>query len=328
MAATSRPPLIGVTTSEIRRAERTDPLPEGEPPQHEMALGMPYVRALERAGGVPVVLPPVDAATHPRARSRRSRGSACRAGPTSIPPPTAPSAHPTSGRPSPASTRSSSRSCAAPTPPGCRSSASAAAARCSTSRAAARSTSTSRVDGRPPPDRPGLARPTHVVDIEPRLAAGRRSAARRELAGQLLPPPGGRPRSAAACARSAWAPDGIDRGASRATRRLRARRPVARRVARRPPSSSRSSARSSAAAAGAATRRARRPCAASPASCAPTAPPDATRSSGWHAALAPRGPDGDGIWTGDGARARPPAAGDHRPLASAARSRWSTASSG
>jgi putative glutamine amidotransferase len=43
----------------VRRAERTQPLPEGEPPQHEMALGMPYVRALARAGAVPIVLPPL-----------------------------------------------------------------------------------------------------------------------------------------------------------------------------------------------------------------------------------------------------------------------------
>jgi putative glutamine amidotransferase len=54
-----RRPLVGVTTSEVRRAERTRPLPEGEPPQHEMALGMPYVRALARAGAVPIVLPPL-----------------------------------------------------------------------------------------------------------------------------------------------------------------------------------------------------------------------------------------------------------------------------
>ncbi len=54
-------PLVGVTTSEVRRAERTQPLPEGEPPQHEMALGMPYVRALARAGAVPIVLPPLPA---------------------------------------------------------------------------------------------------------------------------------------------------------------------------------------------------------------------------------------------------------------------------
>jgi putative glutamine amidotransferase len=60
------PPLIGVTTSEIRRAEAIEQVPEGEPPQHEMALGMPYVRALERAGAVPVVLPPVATALIPR----------------------------------------------------------------------------------------------------------------------------------------------------------------------------------------------------------------------------------------------------------------------
>jgi putative glutamine amidotransferase len=54
-----------VTTSEVRRAERTQPLPEGEPPQHEMALGMPYVRALARAGAIPVVLPPLDAEALP-----------------------------------------------------------------------------------------------------------------------------------------------------------------------------------------------------------------------------------------------------------------------
>lgn len=52
-------PLIGVTTSEVRRAEHTQPLPEGEPSQHEMALGMPYVRAIARAGGIPIVLPPL-----------------------------------------------------------------------------------------------------------------------------------------------------------------------------------------------------------------------------------------------------------------------------
>src|SRR5829696_9061381 len=60
-----RRPLVGVTTSEVRRAERTQPLPEGEPPQHEMALGMPYVRALARAGAVPIVLPPLSVDTVP-----------------------------------------------------------------------------------------------------------------------------------------------------------------------------------------------------------------------------------------------------------------------
>ena len=52
-------PLIGVTTSEVRLAEHADPLPEGDPPQREMALGMVYMRAIELAGGMPVVLPPL-----------------------------------------------------------------------------------------------------------------------------------------------------------------------------------------------------------------------------------------------------------------------------
>lgn len=53
-------PLIGVTTSEVRRAETVAPTPEGEPPHHEMALGLTYLRALEAAGGLPVVIPPLD----------------------------------------------------------------------------------------------------------------------------------------------------------------------------------------------------------------------------------------------------------------------------
>jgi putative glutamine amidotransferase len=52
-------PLIGVTTSEVRLAEQSDPLPHGDPPQREMALGMEYMRAIERAGGIPVALPPL-----------------------------------------------------------------------------------------------------------------------------------------------------------------------------------------------------------------------------------------------------------------------------
>ena len=54
-----RPPLIGVTTSEVRRPEINHPLKESEPPQPELALGMPYVRALARSGAIPVVLPPL-----------------------------------------------------------------------------------------------------------------------------------------------------------------------------------------------------------------------------------------------------------------------------
>jgi putative glutamine amidotransferase len=52
-------PLIGVTTSEMRRGELATLRRHGEPPHPEMALGLTYLRALERAGGLPVVLPPV-----------------------------------------------------------------------------------------------------------------------------------------------------------------------------------------------------------------------------------------------------------------------------
>jgi putative glutamine amidotransferase len=36
------------------------PLPEGEPRGREMALGLPYLRGLEAAGGLPMVMPPLD----------------------------------------------------------------------------------------------------------------------------------------------------------------------------------------------------------------------------------------------------------------------------
>jgi putative glutamine amidotransferase len=52
-------PLIGVTTSELRRGELGTLRRHGEPPHPEMALGMTYMRAVDAAGGLPVVLPPV-----------------------------------------------------------------------------------------------------------------------------------------------------------------------------------------------------------------------------------------------------------------------------
>ncbi|HEY2602199.1 MAG TPA: gamma-glutamyl-gamma-aminobutyrate hydrolase family protein [Thermoleophilaceae bacterium] len=58
-------PLIGLTSSELREKESVRPTPEGEPPQSEIALGLNYVRAVEAAGGVPVVLPPLAAAAIP-----------------------------------------------------------------------------------------------------------------------------------------------------------------------------------------------------------------------------------------------------------------------
>jgi putative glutamine amidotransferase len=52
-------PLIGVSTSELREAAAVDPLRESDPHQRELALGTRYIRAVEAAGGLPVVLPPL-----------------------------------------------------------------------------------------------------------------------------------------------------------------------------------------------------------------------------------------------------------------------------
>jgi putative glutamine amidotransferase len=51
-------PLIGVTTSELRPSGMATLRRQGEPDDPEMALGMTYLQAIERAGAVPVVLPP------------------------------------------------------------------------------------------------------------------------------------------------------------------------------------------------------------------------------------------------------------------------------
>jgi putative glutamine amidotransferase len=54
------PALIGVTTSELRLAKQVRRRRHSEPAAVEMALGLPYLRAVERAGGLPVVLPPLE----------------------------------------------------------------------------------------------------------------------------------------------------------------------------------------------------------------------------------------------------------------------------
>ncbi len=56
---TSDRPLIGVSTSELR--EQVEQRAHGEPPRREMALGVKYLRAIEAAGGLPVVMPPLEA---------------------------------------------------------------------------------------------------------------------------------------------------------------------------------------------------------------------------------------------------------------------------
>lgn len=53
-------PLIGVTTSEVRWSTPAAAISQGEPPQREMVLGLHYLEAVQAAGGVPMVIPPLD----------------------------------------------------------------------------------------------------------------------------------------------------------------------------------------------------------------------------------------------------------------------------
>jgi putative glutamine amidotransferase len=54
--------IIGLSTSEMRAPERVLHDPRGEPAGRELALGLTYPEAIRRAGAVPVVIPPLDAA--------------------------------------------------------------------------------------------------------------------------------------------------------------------------------------------------------------------------------------------------------------------------
>jgi putative glutamine amidotransferase len=52
-------PLIGITASEVHAQGRGELVLYGEPAMTEMTLGLSYARAIQRAGGVPVVIPPM-----------------------------------------------------------------------------------------------------------------------------------------------------------------------------------------------------------------------------------------------------------------------------
>ena len=58
-AVVSRPPLVGVSTSEVRRAADHSVVPQGEPSRRELALGERYLDSVRSAGGLPVILTPV-----------------------------------------------------------------------------------------------------------------------------------------------------------------------------------------------------------------------------------------------------------------------------
>jgi len=58
-AQVTGPPLIGLTTSEVRGQDEFKPTPQGDPPRKDLALGFKYFEAIERAGAIPVILPPL-----------------------------------------------------------------------------------------------------------------------------------------------------------------------------------------------------------------------------------------------------------------------------
>jgi putative glutamine amidotransferase len=58
-AQVTGPPLIGLTTSEVRGQDEFKPTPQGDPPRKDLALGFKYFEAIERAGAIPVILPPM-----------------------------------------------------------------------------------------------------------------------------------------------------------------------------------------------------------------------------------------------------------------------------
>jgi putative glutamine amidotransferase len=55
----SRQPLVGVSTSEVRSPGDRELVSQGEPARTELALGERYLDAIRMAGGMPVILAPV-----------------------------------------------------------------------------------------------------------------------------------------------------------------------------------------------------------------------------------------------------------------------------
>jgi len=55
-----RRPLIGITTSELRTRGAKETVPDDEPSPSEFALGVHYIGAVEQAGGVPIIIPPLE----------------------------------------------------------------------------------------------------------------------------------------------------------------------------------------------------------------------------------------------------------------------------
>jgi putative glutamine amidotransferase len=63
-------PLIGVTTSELRPGALATLQRAGAPPHSEVMLGTTYLRAIDAAGGIPVIVSPVGLAAVPELVAR------------------------------------------------------------------------------------------------------------------------------------------------------------------------------------------------------------------------------------------------------------------
>ena len=292
---------------------------------------MPYVRALARAGGVPVVLPPLPWSDVPAAGAARRRLPVRRPGPR---PGRLRRRARTRARPDRArtSTRSSSRSPATRDAAACRSSASAAApgAERRARRDAAPAPARSLDPGRPSPDRAGLGA-THAVHVEPgsrlarvlgaersastpsttRRSSGSGAGCARSRGRRTATIEGDRGRrasgSCSACSGTPRRSTTARRTRGCSTRSVAAPRTAARGVARRPPRADAGPA-----------------CAASACELRRDGPADREALERMGATLAPRGPDGAGLWRRRRRRARSPAAARSSTSPSAARSRWST----
>jgi putative glutamine amidotransferase len=55
------PPLVGISTSELRTPPHVEPLAQSDPARRELALGLDYPKAIDQAGAIPVVIPPMAA---------------------------------------------------------------------------------------------------------------------------------------------------------------------------------------------------------------------------------------------------------------------------
>jgi putative glutamine amidotransferase len=52
-------PLIGISTSELRVPPHVEPVAQSDPARRELALGLDYPKAIDAAGAIPVVIPPM-----------------------------------------------------------------------------------------------------------------------------------------------------------------------------------------------------------------------------------------------------------------------------